>query len=145
MSIDLVVRYLHFISLFTMVSCLFAQFVLVKKTLQRAQIRLLGKLDTAYGISSILAVGAGLSLWFWLGKDASYYSENVIFWIKISLAGLLGVLSIYPTVFFIRNKNGDLEDEVHLPKAVTTLIRLELACVVVIPLLAVVMAHGVGL
>jgi uncharacterized membrane protein len=43
---------------------------------------------------------AGGLLWFTVGKDASFYSSNPIFHIKVTLFFIAGGLSIYPTLFF---------------------------------------------
>lgn len=122
-----------------------AEFILVKKSLLRSEISKLAKVDMVYGISSIAVVALGFLLWFGVGKAANFYSNNPIFWLKISLAILLGIFSIYPTIYFIKNRKGVQEETLQTPKLVFYSIYAELAILLIIPLLAVLMVNGVGL
>ncbi|MBV6647159.1 MAG: DUF2214 family protein, partial [Cyclobacteriaceae bacterium] len=90
---------------------------------------------------------AGLAMWLWVGKPASFYSENPVFLVKLGLVISLGLLSIYPTVFFTRNKSkreGDSQDIVHIPNGVIWSVRIELLLLFSIPLLAILMARGIS-
>ncbi|WP_020536350.1 DUF2214 family protein [Lewinella cohaerens] len=145
MSLEILVRYLHFIGIFTWVSALVLQWVLLKPLLSRQQIQQLAKIDMVYGLSAMLVVGMGLTLWFGLGKPTAYYSENPIFHAKVGLAVIVGLLSIYPTVFFARHRKGDdPTSEVVLPARIRQVVTLELVIMLVIPFLATLMAAGVG-
>ncbi len=111
----------------------------------RREIGRLARIDAVYGIAALTLLGAGLTLWLSnIGKPAEFYSRNWIFHTKISLFLLVGILSIYPTVFFIKQRKGAPEESVNVPKSVFTLLRLELTLLVIIPLLAGLMARGVG-
>jgi len=147
MSIEILVRYLHFISIFTMVSSIVVELVLVKPKLTRNEIKRLSVVDGVYGLSAVLVVAMGLTLWFGVGKPANFYTNNWIFHSKVGLAILMGILSIYPTVFFMkqRTKKGANGDElVDVPKGIKRTICLELLLVLIIPLMASMMAKGVG-
>lgn len=144
MSLEILVRYLHFIGIFTWVSALVLQWFLVQPILRRQQIQQLARIDAVYGLSAILVVGMGLSLWFGLGKPAEYYSLNPIFHAKVGLAVVVGLLSIYPTIFFARHRKGDPTSEVAVPARIRQVITVELLIMLVIPLLATLMAAGVG-
>ncbi|MGB0432685.1 MAG: DUF2214 family protein [Bacteroidia bacterium] len=145
MTTALFIKYLHILFVLILVSSVFTELILIKKKLNRRTISLLAKLDAGYGLASIAVVGLGLALWFGLGKPAEFYSDNPIFWLKVSLAILLGLLSIYPTVYFIKNRTGNQNDEIQVKKWVLICIYIEVGVLVVIPLLAVFMANGVGL
>ena len=145
MTLEILVRYLHFIGIFTWVSALVLQWFLVKPVLRRQQVRQLAKIDAVYGLSAILVVGMGLTLWFGLGKPAEYYSLNPVFHAKVGLAVVVGLLSIYPTVFFARHRKGDdLAAEIVVPARIRQVITVELLIMLVIPFLATLMAAGVG-
>ena len=80
---------------------------------------------------------AGLLLWFAVGKPASIYSRDWMFHIKLTLFVILGLLSIYPTIFFLKNRKGDDPDEnIAVPKSVILLLRLELAVIIIMPVVA---------
>jgi putative membrane protein len=146
MTTIILLRYLHFIAIFMVVSALVAEHLLYQPQLKRSVIKRLSMIDTVYGIGAILLVGAGLTLWLGgFSKTPEYYSNNWIFLLKLSLAILLGILSIYPTVLFFRLRKGDAEEEVKLPKTVIWIIRLELLIVFSLPLLASMMANGWGI
>ncbi len=145
MTVEIILRYLHFISIFTIAGSLLSEHVLLKKELNRTQIRQMARIDAVYGIAALTLLAAGLTLWLGgFGKPSAFYSKNWIFHIKISLFVLIGLLSIYPTIFFIKNGRGNAEDVVSVPKAVFWMLRFELLLLFIIPLLAGLMAHGIG-
>lgn len=144
MALDILFRYLHFISIFTLVASVVGEHLLLKKEMTRREIRRMAIVDGVYGLSAILVVAAGLTLWFGVGKPAEFYSRNWIFHTKVGLAILMGLLSIYPTVFFIKNRKGDQEEIVSIPLGIVWTIRAELLIILIIPLLATIMAKGIG-
>ena len=98
-------RYIHFISIFAVVSALVAEHLLYRPQLSHREIKRMSIIDTIYGLGSIGFVAAGLIIWLGgYSKSPDYYSHNWIFLTKLGLAVLLGVLSIYPTIFFFKNK-----------------------------------------
>jgi putative membrane protein len=137
-------RYLHFIGIFAIVAAIVGQHLLIKDELKRSEIKRLTVLDTIYGAGAILVLIVGLTLWFRVGKPAEFYTKNWIFHLKVTLFVLLGLLSIIPTVFFLKNKKGDPEELVKIPKRIVMVIRTELLLLFIMPLLASLMAYGVG-
>ena len=101
------------------------------------------KVDGYYGLSSIIVVAAGLTLWLWVGKPAEFYHENGIIYIKLGLFILVGLLSIIPTVFFFKNRKGEGDELIEIPRKVLMIVRLELIILLIIPFLAVMMANGI--
>jgi putative membrane protein len=145
MTTELILRYVHFISIFTIVGALVAEHLLLKPVVKRHDIRRLAKIDGIYGFAAIALVAAGLTLWLGsYGKPAEFYTKNWVFHIKLSLFVIIGVLSLYPTVFFLKKRSGNAEDEVRIPKAIFWIVRIELLLLFVIPLLAGMMARGIG-
>ena len=145
MNPEILLRYLHFISIFTIVGVLVSEHVLLKKMLTRAEVGRLARIDGVYGLAALVLIAAGLTLWLGgFGKPAIYYSKNWIFHTKLTLFLLIGILSIYPTVFFIRNRKGDPAEVVAVPASVFWMLRLELLLLAIIPLLAGLMARGTG-
>lgn len=145
MYAEVIVRYLHFIGIFTWISALVAQWLLLKPRLQRIDIQRLLKIDRVYGLSAILVVGMGLTLWFGVGKPAAFYTTNGLFHTKVFLAVVVGLLSIIPSLFFARNSKGeDLKEEIIVPQKVKYIIQAELLLMAIIPLLASLMGMGIG-
>ena len=142
---EIVLRYLHFVSIFAIVGSLVSEHLLLKKALTRSEIGRLSRIDAVYGMAALTLVGVGLTLWLGeFGKPSSYYSNNWIFLTKMGCFVTIGLLSIYPTVFFIQNRNGKEDEVVSLPPAIFWMLRFELLLLFVMPLLAGLMAHGVG-
>lgn len=142
---EIFLRYIHFISIFAIVGSLVSEHMLLKKTLTRAEIGKLSRIDAVYGIAALTLLTVGLTLWLGgYSKPSVYYTKNWIFHTKITLFALVGILSIYPTVFFIKNRKGDPTEVITIPKPVFWMLRLELLLVFIIPLLAGLMARGIG-
>jgi putative membrane protein len=145
MTTEIILRYVHFVSIFAIVGSLVSEHLLLKKELPRAEVGRLSKIDAVYGIAALTLLAAGLTLWFGgIGKPSEFYSKNWIFHTKITLFVTVGLLSIYPTVFFIKNRKGNPMDIVTVPKSVIWMLRIELLLLFIIPLLAGLMARGVG-
>lgn len=143
MSAELLLRYIHFVSIFVIAGTLTAEYFFLRSEMTRAEIRRLVGIDAVYGVAALSLLAAGLTLWLSdIGKPAAFYSGNWIFHTKISLFLVIGICSIYPTVFFIRNRKGKADDIVTVPKSIFWLLRCELLLLVVIPFLASLMARG---
>ena len=141
---EIFIRYLHIISIFGIVAALAAEYFMVNERVSGADIRRVFRIDTFYGVTAILAVTAGLVLWFGIGKPADFYTMNWIFHLKVGLAILLAFLSLPPTIFYFRNRKAKADEIIPVPGYVRVLIRIELFLLVVIPLCAVLMAKGIG-
>lgn len=145
MTTEVFLRYIHFISIFAIVGSLVAEHMLLQKELTRGQVARLAKVDAVYGIAAITLLAAGLTLWLGsFGKPAIVYSKNWIFHTKISLFVIIGLLSIYPTVFFLKNRKGNPDEKVQVPSVIFMMLRLELLLLFIIPLLAGLMSRGIG-
>lgn len=145
MTIEIFLRYLHFVSIFVIVGTLSAEAALLKSTMTRSQLARLAKIDAFYGIAAISLLAAGLTLWLGgFGKTTNYYSKNWIFHTKISLFLVVGVLSIKPTIFFLQKRKGNPEELVSVPTSIRKLVTIELILLALIPFLAGLMSKGIG-
>lgn len=145
MTTEIFLRYIHFISIFVIVATLTAEHLLLKKQMTRSEISRIARIDALYGIAAVSLLAAGLTLWLGsYGKPAIYYNKNWIFHLKIGLFAAVGLLSVYPTIFFIKRRKGNPDEIVNIPVKIHWLIRIELILVAIIPLLAGLMARGAG-
>lgn len=145
MATEIIVRYLHFLGIGLWVASLAGEFILLQPEMTRQEIKRLFRLDRWYGIAAIVVVGMGLIMWMGIGKPAEFYTNNPLFLLKVSLAGLVGILSIIPSIFFARERKGPAEEKVALPNRILWLVRVELILMVFIPLLAILAARGIEL
>ena len=143
MELLAIIRYLHFIAIFGLVSTVVAEHLLIREQMSRAEIKRAAIIDGIYGVSAVTVLVMGLILWFVVGKPAAYYNTNWIFHLKVGLFLVVGLLSIVPTRFLLKNRKGDLQDIVNVPGSIKLAIRVELLLLMIIPLLATLMAAGV--
>jgi putative membrane protein len=142
---EIILRYVHFISIFVIVGSIVSEHLLLKKEMTRHELGRLARIDAVYGIAALSLLAAGLTLWLAsLGKPAVFYTKNWIFHTKLTCFILVGLLSIYPTVFFIKNRKGNPDELVKTPPLIFWMLRFELSLLFIVPLLAGLMAKGIG-
>ncbi|MEZ5541045.1 MAG: DUF2214 family protein [Pseudomonadota bacterium] len=140
---EVIIRTVHFLGIMVLASMLVGEHLLLKPRLGAEDIRRLAVIDAIYGLSALVVLGAGLSLWLWTGKPAAYYSGNPVFHAKLGAFVLLGLLSIYPTVFLLRQRKSPAAI-IAVPARLIHIVRAELLVLLLLPVLAVLMAHGYG-
>jgi putative membrane protein len=92
----------HHIALLLMVSVLGAEAVLMRQPPSGDVIRILSRVDALYGISAGALLVLGLMRLSMGTKGFAFYSSNWVFWAKMALFAAIGLISILPTVRFIR-------------------------------------------
>lgn len=138
---DVFIRYLHFIGIFILFSSLMVEHLYLKKLIAVHEIKKLAVIDLVYGISAAVVLITGFALWLWVGKPSEFYSVNLVFYIKIILFFIAALISIYPTIFFIKARRS-ASPIISVPKTVIMTVRTEIMLLLIIPLLAVLMASG---
>lgn len=141
---------LHHISAFTLTACLAYEFIAYRKDISIQEARRIQKVDIWFGISAGLLLMVGLLRVFFFEKGPNFYFYNPIFWIKMTLFLIVGLLSIYPTIRYIKwnavlkeNKSPEIpEDEF---KHVRIILWLEVICVLLILFAAPAMARAIGM
>lgn len=141
---EILVRYMHFIGIIFLSSGLVATHILAGWQLNQQQFKSLRIADGVYGLGAVLVLIAGVLLIAKVGKPAEFYSKNPILHIKVTLFVIMGILSIFPTKYFLQNRKF-VGDSIQVPKKIIMIIRAELTLLLVMPLLAALMARGVGL
>ncbi len=139
--------YAHYISILGVVGSLLAEALILTSRLTPRERRLLGKADAVYGISAILVLITGFTRVFYLGKGSEYYFSNPVFLAKLGIFIIVGILSAYPTVVFMKWRKSTevvLEVEPRQFATLRSLIYLEVILVFFMPLLAALMARGIG-
>ncbi len=98
--LDLGLAILHHILVFGLVALLAMEGLLLKDaTVDPAR---LTRVDGRYGLVAGLVVVIGVCRVVWGGKGWAFYEANPFFWGKIALFVVLGLVSIGPTLLFIR-------------------------------------------
>jgi putative membrane protein len=107
---EAILAYAHFISIFALIGTVVAELVLFRKSMPAGIFRRLQVVDRWYGITAGLVVVTGLARLNLGLKGALFYTENPVFWTKISLFVAAGLISIIPTVLYIRWKSRPVVD-----------------------------------
>jgi len=143
MSYELL-RALHYAAIFAFAGALIIENMAIKPVISAEDARNLAKVDRVYGISAFFVFSFGLALWLWVGKPSEFYSANLLFQLKLGLFILMVFISIYPALFFISHRRSTA-DSIIVPKAIIRLLKFELLLLLIIPVLAYLMARGIGL
>jgi putative membrane protein len=141
MNSYIIFKYVHLVAVITMICCLAVEMMMLEKGLLRSELKKLSRVDAVYGVAAIVAVAAGLTLWFGVGKGAGFYNNPVLH-VKVGIVVVVGLISIVPTVYFIRNSKGDQSLQVSLPPYIRRLVIIQLLLLAIVPLLATMMANG---
>jgi putative membrane protein len=146
---DALLQYAHLLAILTLVVFLASQAALCRgEWLNAAVVQRLGKVDRIYGIAAVVVLLTGLARVFWGTKGAAWYGSNPLLHLKLGMFVLVGVISIWPTLTFIR-WNRALRADGSLPSAedirrTRRLVMLQAHIVPLIPLPAVFLARGFG-
>ena len=120
----------------------------LRGTLDQAGIRRVFYADNWWGVSAIVLIGTGLVRAFGgYEKGSTYYLHNHLFWIKMTLLGLILLLEIGPMVTLVRWRRqvgrGELPDTRAAPRYAGTS-SLQAVLLVLMVLAATGMARGWG-
>ena len=106
--------------------------------------------DIIYGVAGIALLVSGIYRVLKFGQGSEFYTQNPLFWTKMFTFGLVGSLSLYPTITYvlwaIPLSKGTLPQVTeNLVSRLRLIINIELVGFASIPFLATLMARGVGL
>ena len=138
------IRLLHFAAIFAFAGALVVENMAIKPQITGEDARNLAKVDAVCGSSAILVLAFGLTLWLWVGKPSEFYSSNPIFHAKIGLFALMALCAVVPTVFFNKHRKSE-EEVIEVPQLLRLLLKFQLVLLVIIPVLALLMARGIGI
>lgn len=146
---DAVFAYLHFVAIFALVWFLAKEWTLLKAGADKLDFRRLALADAGFGVSAGMVLLAGLSRLIWGAKPWAFYAHNPVFHTKIALFVIVGLLSIAPTRAFLRWRKAAVADANFRVSAsewqrIKRILLLEMHLLGLIPLLAVLMARGIG-
>lgn len=140
----------HYLTIFALVAILAIELALVRPGIDAATVRRLARIDLGFGLAAVAVILAGLARVFFGLKGPAYYLGNWIFWTKMGVFALIGLLSIQPTLRFLAWRRLIDVDPNAIPAAsdiarVKRVIHLEAGLILLLPILAAAMARGYGL
>lgn len=135
---------LHFLSAFTLVACLGVELALLRGPPDQLRFASLARVDALYGVSAVVLVAVGVYRAVYLDKGWEYYSHSIPFLLKLALFGAIALLSIHPTVQFIRARRGDRQVAPGTVRRIRGIVTLELVLVAALIICASMAARGIG-
>jgi putative membrane protein len=142
---DALLAFVHFALILTLAGLLLSELALYQRTMARASLNLLQRIDLGYGIVAGLVVLSGLARMYWGLKGPTFYTHNPAFWIKMGLFGTIALLSLAPTLHYIRigSRDGDsIEIEAPAYRGMRRFLIAEAVLLLLLPLFAALMARG---
>jgi putative membrane protein len=142
--LDLVLAIGHHILVFSLFGVLFAELVLIKQGMDLATVARAGRIDLMYGVLAGLIVVVGFARAVFAAKGWLYYSHNLFFHLKVGTFIVIGLLSIAPTVAYIRWRGAGVAPSDAQVAGVRRWLWAELALFALLPAFAAAMARGYG-
>lgn len=149
MTLDASLSVLHWWAVFLLITTLVGEKVLISGVADARTVRRLSRYDLAYGLAALLVLVAGFVRATHGAKGWAFYADNPMFWIKIGLFVLIGLMSIAPTMSFrqwrksLVGRPGAVIEAARVV-SVRRWIDLELTLLALIPVAAAMMARGIG-
>ena len=149
MTATIALAFLHHTAAVAVMALLTVELVLLRLDLTPPVARTILRMDAAYGSAALVLLVVGLLRVFYTEKGTAYYFHSGTFLAKLTLFVIVGLLSIYPTMQFLRWRPALREQRAPQLDAATRgrlrmLVHLELTLLLVILLLAPMMARGIG-
>ena len=144
------VAYVHYLSFMLCFGALVLERRLIKANPSKQDATLMVITDVVYGIAALALLGSGILRVLYFGQGSEFYTENPLFWWKVGVYLAVGGLSLYPTITYILwaipLRKGELPQVSEaLAKRLAWILNIELVGFAAIPLMATLMARGVGL
>lgn len=145
---DALLAYAHFLAILFLTAVLCAELAVYRQELAAPMARRLQRIDLFFGIAALLVIVTGIARIVFGLKGADFYLHNPIFWTKMGLFLLVGLLSIAPTVHYLRwnatlSAGADsIRDEPSTYGRIRSLLLAEIVVLAFILLCAALMSRG---
>lgn len=147
--LEAILAYLHLLAILTMVVFIASEAALCRvQWLNAAVVERLARVDLIYGIAAVTVLATGVARTWWGVKGTAWYWTHPLLHVKLLLFVVIGVLSIFPTLRFIRwrkqlRASGALPPAAEIAKT-RKLVMIQAHLLALIPLAAVLLARGFG-
>jgi putative membrane protein len=149
MTTEALLAYAHILAILTMVVFLASEAALCRPDWLNAKVvERLATVDAVYGVAAVAVLLTGLARTYWGAKGMGWYWGNPLLHVKVTLFVVIGLISIKPTITFIRwrrnlRATGQLPDATQI-RATRRLVMVQAHILPLIPLAAVFLARGFG-
>ena len=149
-STSAIVAYVHYLGIILCFGSLIFERIILKINLSKNEIISIIIADVTYGIAGLAILITGILRVKYYGQGGEFYTSNPLFWVKVSLYIVIGLISLYPTTTYIlwaiplsKNKLPVISE--NLVKRFQLIITTELVGFAVIPFFATLMSRGIGI
>ena len=149
MTLEALLAYAHLLAILTMVVFISSEAALCRpEWINPKVVERLASIDRVYGIAAGAVLLTGLARTWWGVKGTAWYWGNGLLHLKLALFIAVGLLSIKPTLMFIRwrrqlRASGAMPEQAQVRQA-RKLVMVQAHLIALIPLAAVFLARGFG-
>jgi len=150
MVMPAVFAFLHFLAVFGIFATVFLEWQTMSGAPTYAEARRIQISDRWFGVFALVVLAVGFLRVFHFEKGKAFYVSSPFFQAKLALFVLVGLLSIYPTIRFIKWNAQTKQGVAPVVSAseygrIMLMLRAELVLLLGVALCASLMARGVGL
>jgi putative membrane protein len=142
--LDLTLAAGHHLLVFGLFGVLFAELAFVRRGMDREAVARVGAIDLWYGVLAGLIIIVGFSRAIFAAKGWFYYSHNASFWAKLGTFAVIGLLSVPPTIAYIRWRRANSVPSDTQVQTARRFLWIELVLFALLPIFAAAMARGYG-
>jgi len=142
--LDLVLAILHHLLVFALFGILAAELITVRPGVSLETVKRVGTIDNYYGALAALIIIVGFSRAIFAAKGWAYYSHNGFFWAKIAAFAVVAILSVPPTIQYIRWARAKQTPGDQQVRSVRSFLFAEVGFFALLPIFAAAMARGYG-
>ena len=149
MTLEALLAYAHLLAILTMVVFISSEAALCRpEWINPKVVERLANIDRVYGIAAGAVLLTGIARTWWGVKGTAWYWGNGLLHLKLALFVAVGLLSINPTIVFIRwrrelRAGGAMPTEAQVRQA-GKWVMVQAHLIALIPLAAVFLARGFG-
>jgi putative membrane protein len=149
MTLEALLAYAHLLAILTMVVFISSEAALCRpEWINEKVVERLASIDRVYGIAAGAVLLTGIARTWWGVKGTAWYWGNGLLHLKLALFIAVGLLSIKPTLMFIRwrrelRAGGAMPAEAQVRQA-RKWVMVQAHLIALIPLAAVFLARGFG-
>jgi putative membrane protein len=146
LTTDFLLASLHHLAVFAVFALLIMELMIVKSGLDAAGVRRVSVIDALYGLAAGLVLIAGFARAIWGAKGWDAYADNILFWHKVGVFMLIGLLSLPPTFTYMGWRKRIVTNEHDVPadaevRSVRKWLHMQSALFLVLPVLAAALAR----
>jgi putative membrane protein len=146
---DAILAYLHFAAILALVWFLAKEWTLLRAGAPNIDTERLASADMGFGLTALAVLVTGGLRAVYGAKGWPFYAHNPAFHVKITLFVIVGLVSIAPTIAFLRWRKARRADPGYAVaeaewKRARRLVMVELHLIALIPLAAVIMSRGLA-